>query len=101
MQSPRDSHMAALKHTLNYVSSTCGQGIILNASDSITLQAFSDSDWGSCIDSRRSVTRYLLMIGKSPISWKSKKQSIVSRSSSEAEYRAMASATAEVAWVIR
>lgn len=44
MQNPREFHLKALKHTLNYVHSTCGQGISLSKSDKITLQAFSDSD---------------------------------------------------------
>ena len=101
MQSPRDSHWKALKHTLNYVHSTCGQGIILNGSNNLTFQAFFDSDWGSCIDSRRSVTGFILMLGKSPIAWRSKKQGTVSRSSSEAEFRAMAATAVEVVWMVR
>ena len=50
-QKPRDSHWQALQHILSYVSHTCGQGILLKASNKLTIQAFSDSDWGSCIDS--------------------------------------------------
>lgn len=101
MHAPRLPHFNALVHTLSYVHSTTGQGIIIKGSNQLTLQAFSDSDWASCPDSRRSVTGYLLMLGSSPISWKSKKQSTISRSSSEAEYRAMAAASAEVVWVVR
>lgn len=101
MQQPRDSHWEALQHTLNYIHSTCGQGIILSADAHITLQAFSDSDWASCVDTRRSITGYILLLGKSPVSWKSKKQATVSKSSSEAEYRAMAAAAAEVTWIVR
>lgn len=44
MQTPRDSHWRALKHTLNYVYNTCGQGILMDGSDKLTLQAYSDSD---------------------------------------------------------
>ncbi|XP_057529897.1 uncharacterized mitochondrial protein AtMg00810-like [Amaranthus tricolor] len=98
MEQPRDSHWNALKHTLNYVHSTCGQGKILNATDELTLQAFSDSGWGSCLNSRRSVTCYVLLLGKSSISWKSKKQGTVSRSSSEAKYRAMVAAATN-SWI--
>lgn len=86
MQAPRTSHWKALMHTLNYVYTTCGQGIVLKGDSKLVLQAFSDSDWASCVDSRRSVTGYVLLLGNSPISWKSKKQHTVSKSSSEAEY---------------
>ncbi|CAO2825118.1 unnamed protein product [Amaranthus hypochondriacus] len=101
MQAPTTAHFQALQHTLNYVHSTAGQGILLRATDHLSLQAFSDSDWGSCVDTRHSITGYLLLLGRSPICWKSKKQSTVSRSSSEAEYRAMASAASEVTWAVR
>ena len=101
MQKPREPHWKALQHTLSYVDNTCGQGIYLKASNKITVQAFSDSDWGFCVDSRRSVTGYLVMLGLSPTSWKSKKQGTVSRSSSEAEYRAMTSTAAKITWIVR
>lgn len=101
LQKPRVPHIEALMHTLRYVGSTVGQGIILKASDQLTLQAYSDSDWGACVDTRRSVSGYIMLLGNSPISWKSKKQATVSKSSSEAEYRAMASAASEITWLVR
>ena len=101
MHCPRSSHLSALQHTLRYLQHTLGQGILIQGHDKLILQAFSDSDWASCPDSRKSVTGYLLLLGKSPISWCSKKQSTVSKSSSEAEYRAMASAASQVAWTVR
>lgn len=101
MHVPTVAHFQALLHTVNYVGCSSGQGILLKASDSLCLQAFSDSDWGACSDTRKSISVYLLLFGKSPISWKSKKQTTVSRSSSKAEYRALASATSEVKWMVR
>uniref|UniRef100_A0A803M4B8 Uncharacterized protein n=1 Tax=Chenopodium quinoa TaxID=63459 RepID=A0A803M4B8_CHEQI len=101
MQMPRSSHLQALTHTLNYVASTAGQGIIFKGGMDLRLQAFSDSDWGACADTRRSITGYVMMLESSPISWKSKKQPTTSKSSSEAEYRAMAAASSEVAWLVR
>lgn len=68
MQQPRTTHWEALQHTLHYVNSTCGQGIVLSGTNKITLQTFSDNDWASCRDSRRSITGYILLLGKSPIS---------------------------------
>lgn len=101
LQQPRIPHYQALLHSLHYVSSTAGQGILLRTDEQLTLQAFSDSDWGACMDSRRYISGYVMLLGKSPISWKSNKQGIVSRSSSEAEYRSMSNAASEVTWLVR
>ena len=101
MESPKTCHWTASLHTLNYVFSTCGQGIKLKGQDKLVLQAYSNSDWGSSIDTRKSITGYIMMLGNSPISWKSKKQQIVFRSSSKAECRAMASVASKITWSTR
>ncbi|CAO2815837.1 unnamed protein product [Amaranthus hypochondriacus] len=101
MQRPTANHFTALKHTLGYLSHTLGQGILLSDCDNLVLQAYSDSDWGVCPDTRRSISGFVLLLGRSPVSWKSNKQATVSKFSSEAEYRSMASASSEVVWVVR
>lgn len=65
------------------------------------MQAYSDSDWAACPSTRRSVTGYVVLMGSSLVSWKSKKQSIVSKSSAEAEYRALSQTASEVTWLVR
>ncbi|GAA0156095.1 transmembrane signal receptor [Lithospermum erythrorhizon] len=101
MQKPRMPHLQALHQVLAYVHHSAFQGLLLQGSYSLTLQAYSDSDWAACPTKRLSITGYLIKLGLSPISWKSKKQSTISRSSAEAEYRAMAQASAEITWLIR
>lgn len=70
-----------------------------SSTNDMCLNAFADADWAACKDTRRSVTGYCVYLGTSLISWKSKKQSVVSRSSTEAEYRSLALVTCELIWL--
>ncbi|XP_028786573.1 uncharacterized protein LOC114742489 [Neltuma alba] len=92
MQLPMKCHWGAAMGVLRYLKQSPGLGIQLSSKGDLKLHCFCDSDWGSCETTRRSVTGYLLKLGDALIIWKTKKQVTVSRSSAEAEYRALGSA---------
>ncbi|XP_028236646.1 uncharacterized protein LOC114415977 [Glycine soja] len=96
---PSSAHQQVAYRILRYLKATLGSGIFFSASSILQLKAFSDSDWAGCIDTRRSITGYSVYLGNLFISWKSKKQAMVSRSSSEVEHWALASATCELQWL--
>lgn len=99
MHSPRLSHLKLALRMLRYLKSSPGKGVNFSVSSDFKLNVFVDADWGKCLITRRSVTGYCLFLGNCMISWKSKKQTTVSRSSAESEYRVMASALCEIIWV--
>ncbi|CAH9118288.1 unnamed protein product [Cuscuta europaea] len=96
---PREPHMQAALRVVRYLKNAPGLGLFYPSENSLQIQAFSDSDWATCPTTRKSITGFCVFLGKSLVSWKSKKQSTVSRSSSEAEYRALASLTCELQWI--
>lgn len=73
---------------------------ILSSKNSLSLSAYCDANWAACPLTRRSLTGYVIMLGDYIVSWKMKKQPTVSRSSAEAEYRAMAMTYSELKWTI-
>ncbi|XP_069144617.1 uncharacterized mitochondrial protein AtMg00810-like [Solanum lycopersicum] len=81
MHSPKTSHMEAAIRVVKYIKGTAGL------------------DWAACVESKRSVTGYVVKFGNAAISWKAKKQNTVSRSSAEEEFRSMATTVAEIVWL--
>jgi len=74
-------------------------GLLIGPSSQQELVVYSDADWAGCPDTRKSTSGYAVFLGDSLISWSSKRQNIVSHSSAEAEYRAVANAVAEATWL--
>lgn len=99
MQHPTSEHMKAATRVLRYLLTNPSQGVLLASSSAAHLHAYCDSDWASCPVTRRSTSGFCVLLGNSPISWKSKKQTVVARSTAEAEYRAMALTSCEITWI--
>lgn len=99
MHDPRENHLNALKRILRYVKGTISYGIKMTRSTSLSITSYSDADWAGCPSTRRSTSGYCIYIGNNLISWSSKRQDTISRSSAEAEYRGVANAVAETTWL--
>jgi hypothetical protein len=99
MHDPREPHLALIKRILRYVKGTLSTGIHIGNGPVDRLTAYSDADWAGCPDSRRSTSSYCVFLGDNLVSWSSKRQTTVSRSSTEAEYRVVAHGVAESCWL--
>lgn len=99
MNEPREEHWQTALRVVRYLKGPPGQGVLLRADSDLHLYGWCDSDWAGCPLTRRSLTGWFLQVVQSPISWKTKKQHVVSRSSAEAEYRAMALTVCEMIWL--
>uniref|UniRef100_A0A2N9G595 Integrase catalytic domain-containing protein n=1 Tax=Fagus sylvatica TaxID=28930 RepID=A0A2N9G595_FAGSY len=98
MAAPTTTHLSAAKRILRYIKGTLFHGIAFTPGP-LTLSVYSDADWAGDPDDRRSTSGLLVYLGSNPITWSAKKQATVSRSSTESEYRALATASAEVCWL--
>lgn len=99
MHCPTSEHWNAVKRLLRYLAGTPDHGIMLRRGTSNALHAFSDADWAGDADDYMSTNGYLVYLGKHPVSWSSKKQKTIARSSTEAEYRSVANASSELKWI--
>jgi hypothetical protein len=99
LHDPREPHLAALKRILRYVRGTLHLGLQLRPSPITDLVVYTDADWTGCPDTRKSTSGYAVFLGDNLVSWSSKRQNTVSRSSAEAEYRAVANGVAEASWL--
>ncbi|GJS71431.1 ribonuclease H-like domain-containing protein [Tanacetum coccineum] len=93
MHSPLKSHLKTAFKVLRYLKGSLGLGIHITKCPGIVLKAYSDADWTKCVVTRKYVTCYCVFVNNTLISWKSKKHNTLSKSSTKAEYRALALVT--------
>ncbi|XP_056688738.1 uncharacterized mitochondrial protein AtMg00810-like [Spinacia oleracea] len=100
MHTPREPHFNALKRIFRYIKGTLDLGLHVYPSTPTRLITYTDADWGGCPDTRRSTFGYCVFLGDNLISWSSKRQAMLSRSSAQAEYRGVANVVAETCWLL-
>jgi hypothetical protein len=96
MHDPRKCHVDALFHILRYLKNAPRKGLIFRNNGHMNIEEYCDSDWGSCQDDRRSTSVYCMFVRGNLVSSQSKKQPIIVRSTTEAEYITMALGVAEM-----
>jgi histone deacetylase 1/2 len=99
LHAPTEIHWAAVKRILRYLRLNTKLGLKINKSSSMLVSGFSDADWAGSVDDRRSTSGFDIFLGSNLVSWSARKQATVSRSITEAEYKVVANATAEIMWI--
>ncbi|PRQ41825.1 putative RNA-directed DNA polymerase [Rosa chinensis] len=99
MHAPSEDHMNAVYRILRYLKAAPGKGLLFAKKDKLVVEGYTDADWaGSKVD-RRSTSGYFTFVGGNLVTWRSKKQKVVARSSAEAEFRGMAHGVCELLWI--
>ncbi|RVX04019.1 hypothetical protein VitviT2T_029492 [Vitis vinifera] len=100
MHNPGEQHMNAVMRILRYLKNAPGKGILFAKNvDHQSIEVYTDADWAGAVDDRRSTSGYFTFVGGNLVTWKSKKQNVVARSSAEAEFRGMALGLCETLWL--
>ncbi|XP_019195737.1 PREDICTED: uncharacterized protein LOC109189582 [Ipomoea nil] len=99
LDSPCDSHWEAVIRILRYIKKSPGNGVLYKDRGNTEIVGYTDADWAGCSWDRKSTSGYCIFLGGNLVSWKSKKQNVVARSSAEAEYQSIALGTCELIWL--
>lgn len=101
MNNPTEEHMTTVQRILRYLKMTPGKGLFFKKNAARGVEVYSDADWAGSITDRRSTSGLCTYVWGNLTTWRSKKQSVVARSSAEAEFRAMAQGICEGIWLKR
>jgi hypothetical protein len=89
MHDPRSGHLEAANRILRYLKGSPEKGLWLKANGHLNVEGYCDADWAGCLDGRRSTSGFCVFVEGNLVSRSSKKQSVVFRSTAEAEYRCL------------
>ena len=95
---PTEQHLKAVKHVLRYVNGTKDIGLYYPYTATNAIDTYVDADFAACLDTRRSFSGYIVLFNGACILWRSKKQSSVATSTTEAEYVVMSLAARQIQW---
>ncbi|RDY01552.1 Copia protein, partial [Mucuna pruriens] len=96
---PRERHLQAVERILHYLKASPGKGLLFKKEGTLSMEIYTDVDYAGSVVDRRSTSGYCMFLGGNLVTWKSKKQNVVARSSAEAEFRAMAHGICEGLWM--
>ncbi|GKE75717.1 putative RNA-directed DNA polymerase [Tanacetum coccineum] len=99
MHQPQVAHMNAVLRIVRYLKGTAGHGVLFRSNGHLNIQMYTDADWAGDKGTRRSTSGYFSLVGGNLVTWRSKKQKVVSLSSAEAEFRGIAKGLAEALWI--
>jgi len=100
LSAPTDEHYQGVKRIFRYLKGSLDYGLMIKSFKSPQFTAFTDADWATDLDDRKSMAGLCVYLGDTLVSWGSRKQRVVSRSSTESEYRALADGVAEIKWLL-
>jgi hypothetical protein len=101
MENPKEIHLLAAKRIFRYLQGTADFGLLYKKGEHSDLMGFTDSDYAGDQDDRKSTSGYVFMLGTGVVSWSSKKQPIVTLSTTESEFVAAASCACQAIWLRR
>ncbi|GKV32516.1 hypothetical protein SLEP1_g41114 [Rubroshorea leprosula] len=101
MESPKEMHLLAAKRILRYLKGTVEYGLFYKKREKSDMFGFTDSDFARDVDDRKSTSGYVFMMGTTAVSWSSRKQPIVTLSTTEAEFVAATSCACQAIWLLR
>ena len=99
MHAPSEDHMSAVWRIIRYLKSAPGKGLLFAKNGHLEIEGYTDADWAGSVTDRRSTSGYLTFVGGNLVTWRSKKQNVVARSSAEAEFRGVAKGLCELLWL--